>query len=1539
MRNFRRCIAFVLALVTTIAIIPPLEVLANRQAPIPAGSLNLVDTSPAGGTTYNIQLNWLPPPVSSEPDTSGVVPGDVNALHPTAARPLFYDLEFRNATTGGTTFAPLTANPFGHPTGFYAGNMPATHTTPPISLNLPGNSVFAFRVVPWHMHEFDITLPDGTITQGTRRAQVTPNFWNVLPEILYLTDITPRAVGRDGEIHVDWPNPTYMGRDIFWGFEIMFRRQPLENQPPPPWTSIGQIPMAEFTRGIGGRLEYSFSRTDIGPGLHEVAVEPLILGPVSPVMLRQPGLAPEMLQVNVALAGAAPIMRPIRFPARTAREYSVGGVSLPPPLTVSMQGNDNILLTWPPVSRDEFPSIRRIEIFAAYTRDELDVDIVPWPPTPPIHTIHDGFNVQNFHVVPVPRPLRTLYFQYRIITDGGDPMTEEEFTPSEIEAFNPFLVEFAAYRPTIRPPIVDNADTTAPPLNMSIDFRAFTRVPYDMEVIPLEFRPEVGMYLDRHIMYDIWITDRLSNLSDPAFLGNPDTVVASPTGLALGEVHHLSDPMGPDGATALFYRFNATQFVRWEGGNPQLLPLEDNTVYYIRIIARRMQPSPEEGRISLPAYSSHYIPPIGPLWLRPQMMQAPPLRIALDEDGNEMIGVTDFTVEWQTSWAEVYDSESGRWYTLVANDGEGLIFGRAAAQPGLNTVRLYQPQFHFDNSADRERIRDEVAAALGVGREEVPIRMINLPPGTLYQVHVVGYDHMLSVADSYEDYMLFINDEGFLNWTTVPGIEPDDENPRFEVTTVHAPPGSVQPNTAYVVFLRPLVASELGTLVAWYPAYIAATTVDEHEPLIPIPTIPRLEFVEAGDTWITVRWNYSPELNYELRWHEQLHLLDGAGVFISADDIATNGDLGRTPDYIYYTVTGLFPNTVHFFEVRARVDVEGAASLFSEWSNAVDGRTLDLQPPPPPTGLGLISAGSLSSLNILNEDRDENFTSVGNIPLPDGEAIHYMIMEFRRINDDIYNPEPPDAPETDARLNPNNIDYEAEWASEWLQEALPQTYVAIFGSDFGGDTDPDRSLLPNRIYYFRARTVLTVTRRGALGEGIERAYSYRLQISHSPDFFNYLEIEIPALVPEIADEINALRRESAWTPYVRIRSGLYDGEYDGDVGPDQHPIPDRDWEWIPDFANRSLTFRFRNNQVGLDGLSDNLVDQRFISRLQQQRVFVYEIEFMPVFANWQVLSGVIEMPYSILLAFNEMQISLDVTFNNINVVFPPGSLVTQETRALSGMAPGAVARIYISNGFAAAPSLPEGITYISHPREIAASIITPFRTFNFDTFGEPLRLAFTPDNQALMREQNVGLFTAHRDTGGWQRVASERSLFTGELTMLAHRAGNFAGLAQSAAPQMMPTHMSRDSFLRVTSHVAVTDMNNFNPMEAVTGDVFNNLIAAVAMNRPSITARTPVSQNDRQTLTRARMYVGTEHVSREAAFAVLVTFYERSVGRTVQVNNPVDPPDMSSAHSANHQNILKARELGFFSGHARPREVLIMGDFMDMLALIVMDAR
>jgi hypothetical protein len=243
MRNFKRCIAFILALITTVAIIPPIEVLANRQAPIPAGSLRLADTSLPGVATYNVQLIWDHPPISQEPDTSGVIPGHINAPHPTDDRPLYYDLEFRNATAGGG-FAPIqgVANPLGP----FSPPLSDPEHTPILNLGLASNSIYSFRVVPWHEHQFETVQQDGTIILETRRAQETANFRDTLSEVLYLTDITPNAEGRGGEIHVSLPNPTFEGRDVFWGFEIMFRRQ--DAPPGQRAISIGQIPMAEFTR-------------------------------------------------------------------------------------------------------------------------------------------------------------------------------------------------------------------------------------------------------------------------------------------------------------------------------------------------------------------------------------------------------------------------------------------------------------------------------------------------------------------------------------------------------------------------------------------------------------------------------------------------------------------------------------------------------------------------------------------------------------------------------------------------------------------------------------------------------------------------------------------------------------------------------------------------------------------------------------------------------------------------------------------------------------------------------------------------------------------------------------------------------------------------------------------------------------------------------------------------------------------------------------------------------------------------------------------
>ena len=85
------------------------------------------------------------------------------------------------------------------------------------------------------------------------------------------------------------------------------------------------------------------------------------------------------------------------------------------------------------------------------------------------------------------------------------------------------------------------------------------------------------------------------------------------------------------------------------------------------------------------------------------------------------------------------------------------------------------------------------------------------------------------------------------------------------------------------------------------------------------------------------------------------------------------------------------------------------------------------------------------------------------------------------------------------------------------------------------------------------------------------------------------------------------------------------------------------------------------------------------------------------------------------------------------------------------------------------------------------------------------------------------------------------------------------------------------------------------------------------------------------------MYVPGPTVTREAAMVVMVNLYEQMTRRII---NPTvaAPPDLLNADPENQNAIMKAAHLGFFSGAANPHGTLTMGDFMQMLDIIIMDA-
>lgn len=1463
-RYIRKITAVLLAALVAIGIVPPVEVFANPQERVVPGVVDRLPMPATAHSTYNFRLTWLWNEGMAHPTPT---PGLIDGGH---HQPEGFDIEWRNATS------PESFNVTGGVRR--AMNLPTSARTWDFNGSLSSGSIYSFRVVPWHYHRFptnhNVTPPVTPPPQRIRPVPLTQH-----DEMLFLTDIRVNlGVGNQGGIMVTWDNPLFNNQQVFTGYQLSFRPEGAMN-----WTT--DIPeITESTVGLqvgaGGR-EWSF----------EIAHPDLLQGQtyeVRVVPLTAPGTS---IGTTVTIGG---ITHPINY---SARSFIGDGFYLAPMLTLRPEGQELLLLTWgmpSPLLR-----VESIRIFSTTTPPGPNFDPVSDFATL-IHSIVSPHGVTaNHHIVPRPTEWPTWYIVELTGYSTGDP--ERPFRMlTNVAEFDPLFNAFEAYSPTIK-----EASHTGGIANLSLEITwlAFTRARFRVQddLFPNRFiRQGEPWVVDNDVVYYVYITDDLANFDSP--MQYVERLVARDH-LAAREMDAVSVP-GSALATDWFYTHTFDAYVNSAG---ERRPLSDNTIYYIRIYARR--PISTEDHTSQNAYYSYYIPPLRPLDLAPPSV---PVRIK-ELDGVRQIGQNYMYIQWSTEWFEVYDHENDRWYDVagVHPDSDVRLFGRAAENLDPDDrVRLWE----FHPATPLGDVRVAVAQVLGAG-PEVVVRRMRVDP-THYEIHVVEYDIMAETTvvgadrDAFYAYMRIISDPSPGGWQNIGSGTPTAGNPNYRhyrVTLSNNVSGALLANTSYVVFFRPvnIVAGE--RYPAYVPSYTTGTTIAQRPPMDIDPTVPHLRVRrdETTDTSITLYWNGTLEFDYQLYFSELLidypsDPMGPSGGYPIPMELIRQGAIVEEDGILVFKVEGLFPYTLYHFWIRA-VNEQGRTSV---WSNPVSERTLDILPPDPINSVRLASNTSLQAYNT------ENSTE-----LRHGDPADRLILEFQRIFADLNNPLP----------GPPQSGYDTTGGeATWLDSpSLVATYMTMFDD-----------LIPNRRYYVRVQTILTVT-RGDSPTGIIRAYSYRMQMADNEDFLDYIEIILPAIDP-MPDTPGQLRRAvSVWAGPFFFWSGMTDDEYDGDINPDLFPLPDRDWELIYDRNTSTLTFRFRSNQIDASGARDHNVDQRFISRLVQQRVFTYRLD-LSTYNNRPVQNAVVEMPYSILRAFDERRIALEVTQGNTRVTFTPGSLSTPEAIALAGVDANTMARLTIG-GEMAAP-LDAGGTYASAPRQINAQLITSTRTLNFENFAQPLQLAFALEGQALLMDQNVGLYTQTMWTQGWERLAASHSPVTGEMMFSTYRAGNFAAIAQAAPMQVMPMHPSRDAFLRVNATVAITDMPAFDPTEPVSGNVFNNMVAAVAMGRTSVAVYSHVDQADAQTLARAGIFVPANVVSREAAFASLVTLYERRIGRTIQPWDSAGPPDLGSASPANHLAIVKAADLGFFDGAARPTEALTMGDFMMILDIIILDA-
>ena len=1472
-QKIKKSISITLATIMAVTAIP-VQVLANPQVPLVPAQFNLTQNSPIGGIGYNITLNWQTPP----PSPSG-------AVH----WPEGYDILMRNAslTNSFTGFAPAFLSLATNATAINFYNQPINIA----ATAHPSGSILSFAVVPWHNHIY--TDADGNVTI-VRQNPPLSDINSAGQQRLFMTDIHVEQVDPDGTgVTLRWDNPRFNGQDVFTGYRLYSRVAGSGGGWTPRINNINSDTAGLTTEVIGGRSFWQMivPTTGLQIGVsYEFRVVPLV------------GAIP-FTGGNINIGTDLFIMQ------MSGRDYYVSGVYLSPELAVAPSGSDFITLNWSAV-----PGATAVYIIQS--PNPIDItergDFYPGI-NPPMNVVLQlsgaGINLTS-HLMSRPNELTYFVVLYVI---GGD---RSNFMLSNSVYFDPVFNDFVAYSPTIFTLTSNSPDT---PLRLDMAWRAFTRPHYTEaeRLNPTFGNYPNGYYLDKNLIYEIFIADSLSLLAE---LGEPNYVIPAielfprlgdSSGLHPAPGHSAPEPPG-----FVWYNNENHPFLTFTGADG-VQPLIANRIYYVRIIARRLVNNAESDLVSEPAYGGVFVPPTDPLELRPEMV---PIR-TLQQEGSNVVGDTYIGIQWNTRWLEAFNPLTNNWYDHIGMSGDDMVFGRPAwtATPNIPLWR--------NDIAQAQDPRNIITNVLGIDGSTPAAafvtRYMNVPNVT-YEVHVIAYD---SIPGDKQDYMRMISENPGM-WTNIaPGnisastIDPGPQplTPHLFETVITG----LTPNTTYVIFFRPVAAHGEP---AWFPTYTMETTITARPDLDATPTVPILEVVryyENGtlrttDHSITVRWPgtlANPDLYYYLFYSELLidHPTGGGRIGISPEDIRERGEEyqrtinGNQVNFVYFTITGLFPDTLYHMWIRARIGANNSA-----YSNPVSERTEGIQPPPPPTGLGLGSIQSLEDYNTENQTDIERVTE---------ESI---TVEFNRISQDVIN-----------RYGTITTGYSVTGGTATWLESPSIHYTRLMNF---------LELNANRPHYVRARTILTVSR--GPGNTVIRNYSYEIQMSENPDFLDYISIILPELEAFDPTPGQMIRVYSVWTDTVFFWTGMIDDEFDSNVNPDLFPLPDQDWEFTFNTPG-TLRKRLRSNQIGADGNRDNQVDQRFISRLVTNRTFNWNADLSQWHGPFSVNRRELEIPFGIIEAFDERQVNIEIDAGNMNLTIPYRALVNDAVRAMPGL--NRFTSVVISLDQTTAPATERQPGLYTAPHNLTVTFTEGSNSVVVQEFARPIEITMNMPAAHNPEHASISGYINNANSGGWSRIPSDASQILATPTIptvgmgrvgvsfSTRQAGSYSVFSTPAAigfegQNLAPMH-------RVNTQLNITDMPVFDENMSIHPNQFNQLVAAVARREQSVSMNQPLDQATFTSLGRAGLLVSGNTVSREEGISSLVRLLEARTGYPVAFfpgPNESSFADLSAVSPANNERLRKAEALGFITTPLiNPTGDLTFGDMFHMLDIIL----
>ncbi len=1403
--------------------------------------IDVADRTPNGATASTLDIVWRTPTPSTKPDNNAVS-GDADSPHlPTA-----YRIKWRNGTESEAYGNNVIEEP--HEAG-------KTSYLKTINPTLDKDSIYSFKVDPYHLH----TYPDA---DGRTYQSEAPVVSGEPAEALHMTDITVSTESVAGGFKVTWGNPTYMGANIFNGYRLYYTPRTTSTFP----TNAPSINMYLDDEDVifnkDGTITYTFETSNVSVGeLYSLKIEPLYEG--NPIRLNG--------RDSVVVRDKT---YPFSYTDYTTHEFRVDDAYVKPALYLKEEGTDKIKLYWNPISSTS-GTVSKIEIYEYPADNENDGRVVGI-------IAQESATSINEWVLPKP----DQYTSYKIVITfkSGTKMESNKVF------YDPAFTDFEPYKPIIH---FVETDESVP--NFVMYWQAFLRKPYNADEEAQVLPKYNNLYNDKNLSYKIWVTDDLNNLSNSYFsqyyIEEKDAESYSSTEVT---IPNTSDK-------TLDYYTTINGYYSFENEVAELKPLEGNKIYYIKIQATRkgtLEKSEEE-------YYSIYIPPNGDIVINPITMGTPPLRIAKDKEGAELITDNSITITWDTMWFEVYDEKNDAWSSVIGvNDKNEIVYGKdaLALENPDNILELYTP---FDTSIDIATTKSMVEDFLterGVDLTGNPVTVRKMDISkSKYELFTAQYNYVEDQG-GYETYYETITDSEL--WYDIQGD--GTTNPTYKVTSEQAPEeGDLKPNTPYLIYMRTYTLDKDGNKIyAYNPAYVVGNTTDTPTDIIIVPPSQMLEAVTSTETSVTFRFEYTDGFKYTLRYSEKTSDYSDGGIEIDSKTLLENGELKIVDDvtYVYYTIENLFPETTYYAWLSAR-----NGDNISDWSLPASISTLELVKPKPPKGLGPMG---LDNVKIINEDAGTNYVPI---------AEDYIIMEWLRLYEDT------ELPKTGI------ISDDTGFGEEIL---LNKNIVNSYGVKFN-------SLEANKRYYFRVKSVKTAVKQGDGSAVIY--YSYIISKADNPDFIDAEEFEVPPL-DFVAEDGKCIIVESEWGGTVSIVSGKSDSEYDGDFDPELFPLPENDYEIIYDSSTGELSYILRGPGLDSNGIPNNGSDQRFISKVINDHIYDYAID-LSQYNGTDVSKARVVIPYSIIKALEDQKVTMTVKTGNMYTKFDLGIFTDAIKQNNLTVNKNTKAEVYIKDINNLGSLLKTGESYVSNPQNIAFRVITDTRTVDIKTVQKPVTVSMAIDNRYLVNDKNVAMYSQLNGvTNSWTPATSKYNYATNKFSYDTKNLGNFSVISKPITNSIINADANQvDNLYSVNTVINVTDMGTYNPNAFISANQFNNIIWAVIKDSPTVSMNKTLDQTAYTELGRGKMLVSGVYVTREKGIASLARLYELKTKEAIVPVNALSAQgfsDYASVSSEYQQGVNKAIEIGMISGsQIRPRANMTFGEFMDMLELVVLDKK